>query len=227
MKTVALISAKGGPGKSTLAVHLATASHLLGLTSGIIDLDKQCSASKWFGRRGASPFVASNHAQLLPSMLEAAEKNDAGIVYIDTAGHASDDSALIASRHADLILIPIRPAVFDIEAITPTYELAKLARRKVRAVFNGVAPRTESKVRQAEEGLAAMGLEALPIHVHTRALFADSLIDGRTAMEIEPGGKAAKEIMSLMKWISEDLGLGITFPKNNRFTASPLDRVAA
>jgi cellulose biosynthesis protein BcsQ len=54
MKTVALLSQKGGAGKTTLALHLACAAKAAGLASAIIDLDPQASAAASpLGDRGA------------------------------------------------------------------------------------------------------------------------------------------------------------------------------
>lgn len=44
MKTIALISQKGGGGKTTVAIHLATALQTAGLETLVIDLDPQTSA---------------------------------------------------------------------------------------------------------------------------------------------------------------------------------------
>ena len=52
MKTVAVISQKGGAGKTTLTLHLAVASALSGQNTAVIDLDPQASAANWAGPPG-------------------------------------------------------------------------------------------------------------------------------------------------------------------------------
>jgi cellulose biosynthesis protein BcsQ len=52
MKTVAVISQKGGSGKSTLSIHLATEPARAGGKALLIDLDPQGNAVRWAGRRG-------------------------------------------------------------------------------------------------------------------------------------------------------------------------------
>jgi len=54
MQTIAMISQKGGAGKTTLTLHLAVASAAAGKNTAIIDLDPQASAAKWADRRCAS-----------------------------------------------------------------------------------------------------------------------------------------------------------------------------
>src|SRR6478672_6659434 len=124
MWTVSIVSQKGGAGKTTLAVHLATAAQQAGLTVAVIDLDPQATARRWGEKRGRPPEVVSDHAIRLPALLEAARTNGADLVFVDTAPNA-DQAALGAARAADLILIPCRPSAFDLEAVEATLTLAE------------------------------------------------------------------------------------------------------
>ena len=123
MWTVSIVSQKGGAGKTTLAVHLATAAQQAGLTVAVIDLDPQATARRWGEKRGRAPEVVSDHAIRLPALLQAARTNGADLVFVDTAPNA-DQAALGAARAADLILIPCRPSAFDLEAVEATLTLA-------------------------------------------------------------------------------------------------------
>ena len=122
MKTVAILAQKGGVGKTTLAVHLAVASSRRRNTA-IIDLDPQASAARWADRRSAeTPVVLSAHASRLPQEKERVRAADGELLVVDTAPHSSS-AALAAAKAADLILIPCRPAILDLEAVASTLSL--------------------------------------------------------------------------------------------------------
>src|SRR5215212_4595149 len=141
MKVLAVVSQKGGSGKTTLAVHLATCAHLTGLKVALIDLDPQATARRWGDKREEDgPEVVSDHPSRLGSLLDAARTNGADLVVVDTAPNA-DQAALGAARASDLVLIPCRPSAFDLEAVEATLALAEIAKRRAFVVLNAAQPR--------------------------------------------------------------------------------------
>lgn len=200
MKIVAIISQKGGAGKTTLAVHLATAAAAAGHSAAVIDLDPQATAASWGDRRTAAvPEVISGQAARLPALVSAARQNDADFLVLDTAPNA-DQVVSLAARAADLVLIPCRPAAFDLEAIETTLMLARATTKPAYVVLNAVPPRSGIG-REAAEGLAARGAQVAPCQLTHRAAFAHGVIDRRPAQEFEPQGKAAEEVDVLYRWL--------------------------
>src|SRR3984957_20221886 len=140
MKTIAIISQKGGAGKTTVAIHLAVAAEQRGMNTAVFDLDPQASAASWADKRNApSPAVVSAQASRLPSLLEQASSQKADLVIIDSAPNA-DSASLAAARAADLILVPCRPAAFDLNAIGTTLNLAVVASKPAYVLLNAVPP---------------------------------------------------------------------------------------
>jgi chromosome partitioning protein len=206
MKVFAVISQKGGAGKTTLALHLAVAAELAGQSTAVIDLDPQASATGWKDtRKEETPAVVSAQAARLPKVLEAAADHGADLAIIDTAPH-SESSALAAARAADLILIPCRPAILDLRAIGTTVDLARLANKPAQIILNAVPPRG-SLADEAEAAVSSYGLSVSPIRVAHRVAYVHALTAGQTAQEYEPQGKAAEEISQLYKWTCTQVGL--------------------
>jgi chromosome partitioning protein len=202
MKVIAIISQKGGAGKTTLALHLGVAAELDNKSAAIIDLDPQASATSWGDSRAAeTPAVVSAQASRLQKVLDAARNSGADFVILDTAPH-SESAALAAARAADFILIPCRPAILDLRAISDSIDLAKLAAKPSAVVLNAVPPRG-SLAQDAEQAVIGYGVPVVPIHIGQRAAFQHALTAGQTAQEYEPGGKAAEEITQLYQWLAQ------------------------
>lgn len=204
MKVIAIISQKGGAGKTTLALHLAVAAEEHGKSAAIVDLDPQASATSWGDSRAAeTPAVVSAQASRLQKVLDAARAGGAAFVIIDTAPH-SESAALAAARAADFILIPCRPAILDLRAISNSIDLAKMAEKPAAVVLNAVPPRG-SIAQDAEQAVSGYGVPIAPIHIGQRAAFQHAITAGQAAQEYEPGGKAAEEITHLYEWISRQV----------------------
>ena len=88
MHTIAILSQKGGTGKTTLALHLAVAAEKDGHSTVVIDLDPQASSAGWKDTRPQeTPVVVPTPSARLKQALEAARKGRAALVFIDSAPH--------------------------------------------------------------------------------------------------------------------------------------------
>lgn len=229
MKVFALISQKGGVGKTTLAAHLAVeAGRSLDAplppgsgpgilrpggrsnrpevpaasgTVAVIDADPQGSLAAWWNRRAAeSPlFVGADLGRLEAQLAELAG-GGVGLVVIDTPP-ALGETIVRVGRLADLILIPVRPSPHDLHAVGATVDLVEGLGRPLAFVLSGATARTriaaEAAVALSQHGRVA------PVTVHHRTDFASSMTDGRTVMELTPGGRSALEVADLWKYVNK------------------------
>lgn len=208
MKTAAVISQKGGAGKTTLALHLAGAATASGVVSLILDTDPQATASKWSQwRTGAEPEVIDCASPpLLAKKLDQAAGLGAEFAVIDTPPHADSMSAA-ACRVADLILIPCRPRAFDLDAIQTTADLVKASGKPGYVVFTAGPQRAIHLYAEAAEIVAGFGLHVAPVVMSERAAYHHATGAGKLAAEIEPDGKAAAEVAALWAWARERVGM--------------------
>ena len=206
MKTISIISQKGGAGKTTLALNLAGAAEESGHSSVVVDLDPQASAKGWHDHRQKdAPVVISAQASRLNDVLDTARRGGADVCIIDTAPH-SETAALAAARAADLILIPCRAGILDLRGISSSVDLVQIAKRPALIVLNAVPPRG-GLPDQAQEAIAPYGIQVAVARITQRAVFNHSLTAGQTAVEFEPEGAAAEEIRALYKLACKQAGM--------------------
>lgn len=206
MKTLAIISRKGGAGKTTISLHLAVAAEAHGIATVVFDLDPQASSALWSDHRGEPiPAVVPAQSPRLASLLAQAKTQEAGLAILDTAPHA-DGIASDAATHADLILIPCRPSSFDLDAIGASIRLARATEKPAVVIINA-APTQGAETAEAISAIESAGVEVCPIVLHQRKAFASRIHEGKTATEIEPKGKAAEETNALLLWICNKVNL--------------------
>lgn len=200
MKILAVISQKGGVGKTTLATALAVAAELDGKSVALFDLDPQASACFWADRRratgkGETPVVRDVNFNRLPHVLDAMRIGGADLVILDCPPQQRDiaDAALSV---ADMVLIPTRAEALDIRAMTQTVRLAQQMGKPTSVVLT-FCPPAGAEIEQAREIVAQLKADLVPVSIHLRKAFARAQQDGQTAQEYEPTGKAADEIKRL------------------------------
>lgn len=202
MHTIAILGQKGGTGKTTLATALAVRAEMDGRSVALIDLDPQGSARKWAKRRSSETLaVARRDPYELVETLTALRKGGADLVLIDTPGKI-EAAATAAAKSADLALIPVRATALDLDALDDFGDLLRLAGDPpAYVVLNAVPPqgRAHESARQVIE--KKHGLKVCPVTLCQRAAYAAAMINGQTATEYEPQGKAAQEIDALYSLI--------------------------
>jgi chromosome partitioning protein len=200
VKTLALIAQKGGVGKTTIAVNLAVAA---GVQTALFDLDQQESAVIWSDRRKEElPHVEFLTERRLPDGLQAAERQGFALAIIDTPP-AAGPQAYTAAQSSDLVLIPCRPSLIDLDAIRRTAQLIKAADVSAFVVLNAAPHSATTLLDDARAIVEGAGLSVAPIVLRERSAYRAAWPLGKAVTETDPRGKAALEISHLQSWLFE------------------------
>jgi chromosome partitioning protein len=144
MRTIVVMNAKGGCGKTTIATSLASALAWEGYTVGLCDLDPQCSASDWLAER------EEDYPEITPVSGARGLKAPSGtdVLVIDTpAGVYGAELSKLLSK-AETAIMPILPSPIDMAAawrfLEKTLTLKPIAQKKTKLglVANRVKPNT-------------------------------------------------------------------------------------
>jgi chromosome partitioning protein len=205
MKKIALIAQKGGVGKTTVAVNLAVAAQAVGIRTVLFDLDPQESAVVWADRRKAElPHVEFLTERRLPDALSAAETQGFELAIIDTPP-AAGPQAYTAAQAVDLVLVPCRPSLIDLDAIRRTAQLVKSAGISAFVVFNAAPAGATTLLDDARAIVEGAGLAVASPVLRERSAFRAAWPLGKGVIESEPRGKATSEVSELQKWVFEQL----------------------
>jgi chromosome partitioning protein len=209
MKTVGILSRKGGVGKTTLALHFSVLAQQAGLRTLLIDLDPQRSAASWWRAREAdTPLLVETDPENLGDILRAADNDGVDLVIIDTRPSAEADAVHVATL-ANLCVVPVRPAILDLRSVLGTLDIVKGGARRSLIALNGCPPARGtgegSVTGDARRALAAFGVPVAAVTITWRLAFSSSLTGGLTACEVEPDSKAATEMRGLWRIVEKEL----------------------
>lgn len=207
MKTIALVTQKGGSGKTTITASLAVAAAEAGERVIALDLDPQGSLLAWSNDREADQptvdQIDQDRVTRLPELLRSLAGAGMTLVLLDCPGIAST-ATTTAMRAADLCLLPARPSLMDIRASKPTVQTLMGLSRPFAFVLNQCPPhRLTGRTNDASEGLRMMG--ALAPMLGYRTDFQDAMAAGQGVTEYATDGKAAEEMRQLWQWTAKQL----------------------
>jgi chromosome partitioning protein len=206
-KIVAVGNLKGGAGKSTTAINLAAAAEGAGIHTAIIDIDpEQQAAARWKDSRAAErPTVHSAVHTRISQAISEADAKGAELILIDCPA-LTPAITTEAIKLADLVLIPCRTTVQDIQFLTTTADIAAAHKKPTAVVLNAV----EAQLRETDQArtfVEKQGLALAPVYLSKAVAYHRAITAGLGVTEYEPAGKAAQEALQLLNWISRLLDL--------------------
>lgn len=200
-RVIALLSQKGGVGKTTVTMQLAEGLAGAGYRIAVCDLDPQESAARWAAAASASePFPASVRSmrgdlETLSSEVDGHARH-ADMVLLDCPPSIEHPHTLAALELADLILIPVVPSPTDLWSTRAVERLvvATMARRP--GLQGALLPNRVQRTALAGDVLEILGEFSLPVvsaSLSQRNAYAQSAVEGGTVYRLGRSAEQARE----------------------------------
>jgi len=204
---ISVLNQKGGTGKTTIAVNIATFLANQGENVILIDSDKQGSASQWREHRIEQKTLTQFPAVQIvtPTLAEDLPKMSHKFVIIDVGGHDGKvfRSAMVAS---DVIIIPVTPSGVDFWSSEETFKLTEEVRiykkLKVIGMINMLLPNTKvsHEIDELIDGFETdYKISFLKNRLVARVQYKYSLNDGIGISEQDSDLKAKNEFIEMAK----------------------------
>ena len=214
--TITVAQAKGGVGKTTLAVAVAGELSRRGWDIALIDSDPQRSASQWAepGNLHFPVYEIGLATETVANWAHYVRGVRAGCLVIDTAPSARELGASIAV--ANLILVPCTASGLDLEATQRTLAIIGAVRDHRRApvsviiVPNRVDRRT-LEGQQLYDELRSFG-ETVSSPIANRSAFVRSFTTGQSVCDFAAGHPADLDIRGLCDLVVEAMPHSVSVP---------------
>jgi len=203
VKTLAVMSRKGGSGKTTVAVNLTLAARAAGVKAVLADADPLRSACDILrDREEAAGLIFETSASKLFALTEASRRAGVELLVIDTPAAPEADVAE-AVKVADLCLAVARPTYLDLAAAVRSVAIIQRLGREGMIVLNQCAPARHGieppAVIKAFDALRFAGLPVTPIALRSRVVYQTAFAQACSVLETDPHGAAATEVRQLLE----------------------------
>jgi chromosome partitioning protein len=206
---ITLATPKGGAGKSSLGRSLAAHWFTVGHKPALVDADPQRTLANRYdpeGPMGRVPVEAEPEERVGELIEELRERH--APVLVDTGGFRNRTTirALVAT---DLALIPLKPAVEDVDAAIATFglirEINATEERENRpikvAMVLTMTMRGTVIARHVREQLTQAGYPLLQSEMLNRVAYPEAGIQGLSPSITDPDGAAARDIAAIAQEI--------------------------
>ena len=201
MNVVVFASRKGGSGKSTLAAHLGSYMAEHSRPTLLIDADPQGSLALWHQVRGAGNLPLHVGTKHLSATLAKARRDGVEWVLIDTPPNA-EAPVTEAIWHADLVVIPMRAGLFDVDAVQATIKMCRDLKKPYAVVINAAPAKNGSvdpSVADARGALQALDVPTWGGQITQNPELSLALAHGAGVSEFSAGSSGSEEIGSLWR----------------------------
>lgn len=199
---ISFINQKGGVGKTTIAINVASYLAQQGFKTLLIDADKQGSSSTWASFREETPFqvVSLARENMAKDALSLATQYDYTLIDAPPHAEAISRSCIIA---ADIVVMPIEPSGLSTWASDVTVQQVEQAREYKKNLKCGfvVSRKIGQTVigRQVREMVENTGIRVFDADIENRVAFAESMTMGQNIFEWNADKKAMAEIKTLTR----------------------------
>ncbi len=200
---IGVLNQKGGVGKTTLSVNIASQLAADGSRVMLIDADPQGSALDWSAARaepGPVVVIGLPKETIHREITQLARDYDHVVIDGPPRVTALARSAIMAS---DLVLIPVQPSPYDIWAADEVVKLineALIYKPNLKATFAINRKISNTAIgRDVRDALAAYELPCLDASLTQRVVFAEAAAGGLAVHEVDPTSQAAQEVAKLVE----------------------------